>query len=224
MILQDYQDMSIELMEQPQSGAILTGLALAMTMRSDKEYKPVTREKCKFLIDAEHMSVFEHATFTFLIGGISRSLLAQITRHRTATITSGSQHYQDYSDYPCSVGITHLNNYDAELLLRQSLTLSTTNYSKLLALGQAREEARQVLPNASVVNILWTCDARNLFGFLRQRLCNRNVMEMRIFAAKLRVILLGEFPELFTWSGPQCAHGECLQERMQCKERTWVQV
>ena len=38
-----------------------------------------------------HQSVAEHATFTFLIEGVSRALLAQLTRHRIASFSVQSQ-------------------------------------------------------------------------------------------------------------------------------------
>lgn len=226
MILQDYKDMKIDLMQRPESPQSLIGLALATTMRMapDKEFKPVSQDMCRFLIRAEHMSVFEHAVFTFLVGGISRSLLAQVTRQRTATITSGSQHYQDYHDYPCVIDLAHSNTYQPALDMKNSLSIAAYTYGSLRDAGYAKEEARQVLPNASAVNILWTIDARNLFYFLRQRLCNRNVMEMRIFATKILEIVKNVFPELFAWAGPQCHEDVCMQGKMQCKEGVWCPV
>ena len=40
-----------------------------------------------------HTSVLEHASFTFGVDGVSRSLLAQITRHRIASFSVQSQRY-----------------------------------------------------------------------------------------------------------------------------------
>ena len=40
-----------------------------------------------------HMTPIEHASFTFAIEGVSRSLLAQITRHRLASFSVQSQRY-----------------------------------------------------------------------------------------------------------------------------------
>lgn len=44
-----------------------------------------------------HESPFEHASFTFAIDGVSRSLLAQITRHRIASFSVQSQRYVEMS-------------------------------------------------------------------------------------------------------------------------------
>ena len=40
-----------------------------------------------------HLSVTEHAAFTFAVEGVSRALLAQLTRHRIASFSVQSQRY-----------------------------------------------------------------------------------------------------------------------------------
>ena len=45
---------------------------------SEKDQQAFLRK----LMEMGHESVLEHASFTFLVEGISRALLAQITRHR----------------------------------------------------------------------------------------------------------------------------------------------
>ena len=45
------------------------------------------------LSDMGHESPFEHANFTFGIEGVSRALLAQLTRHRIASYSVQSQRY-----------------------------------------------------------------------------------------------------------------------------------
>lgn len=54
------------------------------------------------LRDMGHESVFEHASFTFGIEGVSRTLLAQITRHRLASFSVQSQRYCDPAASPTS--------------------------------------------------------------------------------------------------------------------------
>ena len=45
------------------------------------------------IINIGHMSVLEHATFTFAVEEVSRALLAQITRHRFMSFSVSSQRY-----------------------------------------------------------------------------------------------------------------------------------
>ena len=45
------------------------------------------------LLNLGHLSPIEHASFTFGVEGVSRALLAQITRHRIASFSVQSQRY-----------------------------------------------------------------------------------------------------------------------------------
>jgi len=220
--IKDYTEMHIDLLQATMYPAEHVGLALSITMRHkpDDETLVATRSLCGKLWKAEHTSVFEHVVYCFLIENVSRSFLAQITRQRTASPTSGSQHYQNYSSYPMVIDKAHEDHMSGQL------NNALRTYRSALKAGVPREEARQVLPNASAVNYLWTIDARNLMFFLRQRLCNRNVKEMRIFANRILSLVTPHFPELFMHAGPQCTDGECFQKelKMQCSEGIWVPI
>ncbi len=48
------------------------------------------------ILSMGHESVLEHASFTFAMEGVSRVLLAQITRHRLASFSVQSQRYVSY--------------------------------------------------------------------------------------------------------------------------------
>jgi thymidylate synthase (FAD) len=52
-----------------------------------------THNFIQMLMELGHESPIEHASFTFAIEGVSRSLLAQITRHRIASFSVQSQRY-----------------------------------------------------------------------------------------------------------------------------------
>lgn len=220
MKIQSYNDMKVKLVSATETPAHMVGLAMDITMRRDEllRAKPVSEKTCAFLVDAEHMSLFEHVTYTFLVQGMSRALLAQITRQRTASPTSGSQHYQDYRDYPCTAHPAYVDDPRIAHVLKISLDY----YDELMNTGVPKEEARMVLPNAATVNYLWTIDARNLFYFLRQRLCYRNVAEMQIFADRVLTITVQHFPQLFNLAGPQCYRGECKQGKLQCGVGPWI--
>jgi len=220
--IQDYNSMTVEMIQSTPYPAEMLGLAQSITMcsKADEEIPRFTTKKAAFLIDAEHTSLFEHVVYTFLIQGVSRSFLAQITRQRTASPTSGSQHYQDYSEYPCTVSPELFS--EAHITTYESLDDAVSTYKFLLESNVPREEARQVLPNAACVNYLWTIDARNLMFFLRQRLCNRNVLEMRIFAHRVLSLVRAHFPEMYDNVGPQCYMDRCKQGFLRCEDKSWT--
>ena len=53
------------------------------------------------LAEMGHESPIEHMSFTFGIEGVSRSLLAQITRHRMASFSVQSQRYVREGAFRC---------------------------------------------------------------------------------------------------------------------------
>jgi len=101
--------------------------------------------------------------------------------------------------------------------LYTGLEVAQQEYTQMINNGVPIEEARQVLPNACAVNYLWTIDARNLYFFLRQRMCKRNVTEMQTFAKEVWGCLNNYWPELAECCGPYChPTGKCNQGRMSC--------
>ena len=158
---------------------------------------------------------------TIFIQNVSRSFLAQITRQRTFSPTSGSQHYQDYRDYSMMVHPQVFENPEVYGLFQDCLNDNVLYYKEAIdTFGVPPEEARQLLPNACAVNYMVTMDVRNILFFLRQRLCHRNVYEMRIFANRLRDICVTWWPEVFINSGPPCYNGLCNQGKIACG-RPW---
>ena len=65
----------------------------------DLEQKIAAKDQQAFverLLNMGHESVLEHASFTFGVEGVSRVLLAQLTRHRLASFSVQSQRYVSY--------------------------------------------------------------------------------------------------------------------------------
>ena len=73
----------------------------------DKIWESLTDEEVsRYLSHLEgygHESPIEHASFTFLITDMTRSCLAQITRHRIASFSVQSQRYINFSDFQVGV-------------------------------------------------------------------------------------------------------------------------
>ncbi len=209
-----YDDLEIEVIQSTFCPSELVAKACAITQKQD--LINVTGSKnhgnlIKYLFTANHTSPFEHAFITVLISNVSRSFLAQITRHRIGSFTSASQHYQRYDNYP-NILDPHMINIEQ---VKQFLSQVDEMYSHLITHAVPKEEARQVLPNAKAVNILWTVNARSLINFFNQRLCERNVKEMRMFAQALLLVCINWFQDLFKWVGPDCkVLGGCTQGHM----------
>ena len=165
-----------------------------------------------------HDSVLEHVTFTFLVEGVSRALLAQLTRHRIASFSVQSQRYVSYAKgfgyvVPPAVralGDDALAEYEAQMAQMQ------TWYESWQARLGANEDARFVLPNACETRLLVTMNARELRHFFALRMCERAQWEIRALAERMFELCYGEAPELFEDAGPGCLSGPCPEGDKSC--------
>ena len=212
-----YRDFSLVLVRQTERPGFLLSMACNTTLKQDAGnfiVEPASQKLIKFLLNADHMSMFEHMSMTFLLSNASRSFLAQITRHRMASYTSSSQHYQDYSDYPV-IASPLVNKEEA---YKKAIKVTYDVYKELLSLGHKPEEARQVLPGAKAINLIITINARSLINFLVQRLCQRNVAETINAANCIRNAAIHWWPQVFELIGPPCKmYGFCTQGHMQAE-------
>ena len=186
------------------------------------------RDQTKYLSrlsEMGHYSTFEHASFTFGIEGVSRSLLAQITRHRIASFSVQSQRYvalgddENGFDYVVPPRIAALGE-DAEAEYHAQMAQMNAWYQawrKRLGTGESsNEDARFVLPNAAATRMLVTMNARELLHFLSLRCCNRAQWEIRSVAWQMLALAYEAAPALFGKAGPGCLRGACPEGRKCC--------
>ena len=176
------------------------------------------------VVKFNHTSILEHLNYTFLVEGASRSFLAQVTRHRHFSFTSGSQHYIDYSkiaDFVIPIELLEIEN-ESERSIKISKYLSANSeslekYTKLIEDGVKPEVARQVLPNGMRNNLIITGNLRQFINFLNQRLCFRNTSEIQYIAYKIYQELYKLNPEIMKQVGPDCiVRGFCTQGHKSC--------
>lgn len=165
-----------------------------------------------------HLSPFEHASFTFGIAGVSRSVSHQLVRHRIASYSQQSQRYVAFSELPLVVPPTIVENPEALQQFNTAMEAVKEAYSSLLELVPA-EDARYVLPNASQTNLVMTMNARSLHNFFTLRCCTRAQWEIRAVAWRMLDLVQEAAPSLFTDAGPSCwsAIG-CQEGAMSCGE------
>lgn len=225
MIARTYEDIKVSLLRTTENPKQLLALALDTTQKRD----PKTRSKdglsnntIRAVYEMNHGSVFEHIYFTFFIEGASRSFLAQITRHRMASFTSGSQHYQDYSDFQASFH----PSMSADIEVAEAMKNINELYKRLIKRGIDKSEARQVLPNCAANNLLITINARSLANFFNLRICRINTIEILTVAIKMRGLVRNYLPGLFDWVGPDCVEiGKCSQKKRTCgRPYTWDEL
>ncbi len=187
-----------------------------------------------------HESPVEHVTFTFGIEGVSRSFLAQITRHRIASYSVQSQRYVRQDDFiyitppAIAADTTLLAEYQqamqqaVDTYNRLADALSEKYVPDFLAQGltekaarskaekKAIEDARYVLPNACETKMVVTMNVRSLRNFFRLRCCNRAQWEIRAVATEMLRLCHEAAPSLFAKAGPSCCTGGCTEGKMSC--------
>lgn len=186
------------------------------------------RDQSKYLSrlsEMGHYSTFEHASFTFGIEGVSRSLLAQITRHRIASFSVQSQRYvalgddENGFDYVVPPRIAALGEEAADEYRAQMAQMNAwyQSWRKRLGTGEAsNEDARFVLPNAAATRLVMTMNARELMHFFSLRCCNRAQWEIREMAWQMLALCKQAAPALFEHAGPACVSGACPEGKNTC--------
>lgn len=196
----------------------------------------LTKEKTEAfierLLELGHESPIEHVTFTFGIEGVSRALLAQITRHRIASYSVKSQRYVTEGQFEYVVPPAIKNDKKAseiyintmEYLQRQYDNLTEILKNNHIAEGMSEkaaekaaiEDARFVLPNACETKIIMTFNARSLINMFHHRCCERAQWEIRAMADGMLKLVKEIAPTLFKYAGPPCVSGKCPEGRMSC--------
>ncbi len=190
------------------------------------------KDQSKFidrLVDMGHLSPIEHISFTFAIEGVSRSLLAQITRHRIASFSVQSQRYVeanpkdqkgDTFNYIIPPSIKALGSEFVEKYDSQMSTIQSWYDEWVEVLGGGGEnvyqDARFVLPNAAETKMMVTMNGRELLHFFNLRCCNRAQWEIRELATHMLRLVRGVAPNIFKNAGPSCVSGRCPEGKMTC--------
>lgn len=170
-----------------------------------------------------HESVAEHASFTFKIEDVSRSLLAQLTRHRIASFSVQSQRY---CGIPYNAVIPEsVRNAKADVRERfmDSIARSHTDYDWLVEHGIPAEDARLIAPEAETTSLFMSMNGRELRHFFGLRLCGRAQWEIRHLAETMLEECKVIAPELFRNAGPACLRGACPEGKASCG-KPWKKV
>ena len=191
-----------------------------------------TEKFLNMLMDLGHESPIEHISFTFGIEGVSRSLLAQFTRHRIASYSVKSQRYVSEKQFSFVTPPEIEKNREAKKIYLEAMEKDVEDYNRLadilkeqhMATGMdekaaekaAQEDARYILPNACETNMIVTMNARSLYNFFHHRCCTRAQWEIRECAYQMYKLVKDIAPTIFKKAGPSCVAGPCPEGKMSC--------
>ena len=156
----------------------------------------------RHIVNSGHTSTLEHLTFTFAIEGVSRALLAQLTRHRVGfSFSVQSQRFVRFGSDDKTGGFDYVvpdsirKNIGANSLFHDFMEEIQEKYDTLRELGIPPEDARMVLPNAAATNLVMTANLRALLDFYSKRRKGRGAQwEIAELAEKLREAVVAVEP------------------------------
>jgi thymidylate synthase (FAD) len=169
------------------------------------------------LMEMHHYSPLEHVSFTFGIEDVSRSFLAQITRHRLAAFSVRSQRYCSEDMSAPVVPASIMQDTAKAEEFRIAMESAWSSYRQLIEMGVPKEDARAVLPNACSTRMIVTMNARELLHFFSLRCCSRAQLEIRQAAWKMLEECKKVAPTIFAHGGAACDQtGECPEGARSC--------
>lgn len=173
-----------------------------------------TREYIENIKKQGHGSVLEHANYSLLLEGISRSLTHELVRHRAGFAYSQlSQRYVDESDACFVMPPAMIGDAPLEAAWRAQITSAQDAYialvdslmaryawvdDKVHRRKMAREAARGVLPNSTETKIVVTGNARAWRTMLELRSSEAAELEVRRLAVLVLRVLQEEAPAFFS--------------------------
>ncbi|MEO7084682.1 MAG: FAD-dependent thymidylate synthase, partial [Gemmatimonadaceae bacterium] len=181
------------------------------------QHNPAKRETREYLENIKkqgHGSVLEHANYSILVEGVSRSLTHELVRHRAGFAYSQlSQRYVDESEANFVIPPAMVGDENLEAIWRAQVEGAQAAYVGLVAQlmerygwvadkvhrrKMAREAARSVLPNATETKIVVTANARAWRTMLELRSSEGAELEIRRMAMTALRLLQAEAPGFFS--------------------------
>jgi thymidylate synthase (FAD) len=148
---------------------------------------PATRANADYLahlLAQKHYSVLEHAGFTVMLTGVSRSFTHEMVRHRHFSFSQLSQRFVSEDDAPWVIPPLFRDDPEALAVLQDLYDRIQQAYQALAEIGarklqglpdrtlrrkRAREAARCVLPNMTETHIVITGNHRAWREFFEKR-------------------------------------------------------
>ena len=170
----------------------------------------------KYLIKHKHWSPFEMVSMCIKIN-TTRSIAAQILRHRSFSFQEFSQRYAAVTDKPVTPALrrqddkNRQNSIDdldpytiQELQLKAQFVFEQSQllYDEMLNAGVAKECARDVLPLATKSTLYMHGNLRSWLTYCDLRCSNGTQLEHKLIADEVKQLIAVHFPKSYAgmWS------------------------
>ena len=158
--------------------------------------------------DKKHYSILEHASASFLLEGVTRAFLAEITRHRHLSFSVESQRFVDSesAEFVLPPALEVLSDdelvetgiFEAEAEIREAYRcIKEALKAKGVTGKKAKEAARSILPNSTSVSMVVSGNFRAWLEVLTRRTQPDVDAEFQQVARGILAHLNGVCPEVF---------------------------
>jgi len=167
------------------------------------------------VISSGHFSTIEHIQVGFVINNISRACSHQLVRHRHMSFSQKSQRYvKEKGQFDYITPPTILKNDGLADKYDDFMSKVADFYQELVDSGIPAEDARFILPNATVTSMVASLNLRELIHLANIRLCNRSQIEIRILVKKMCEELVKQEPWVAKYLVPKCERlGYCDEDK-----------
>jgi len=202
---------SVKLIHSTPDGDNLVSYMARVSNPSNQNNTETSARLIKYLIKHKHWSPFEMVNMCVEIS-TTRSIAAQILRHRSFSFQEFSQRYAQVTDKPAlpalrrqdtvnrQNSIDDLDPYtiqDFEIKTQQLYDMSYHLYDEMLAAGVAKECAREVLPLSSPTKLYMNGTLRSWIHYTDLRCANGTQTEHKQIADQCRKLIEDCFPQVY---------------------------
>ena len=207
---------NIEYIHSTPDGDDLVAFMARVSNPSNQHRLDTAPRLINYLIKHKHWSPFEMVSMCIKIN-TTRSIAAQILRHRSFSFQEFSQRYAAVTDKPVTPAlrrqddknrqnsIDDLDPYTVqELQLKSQFVFDQAQllYDEMLSAGVAKECAREVLPLATPTTLYMHGNLRSWLTYCDLRCANGTQLEHKYIADEVKQLIAVHFPKSYAgmWS------------------------
>ena len=198
----------VKLIHSTPDGDNLVAYMARVSNPSNQDNTETSARLIKYLVKHKHWSPFEMVNMCVEIK-TTRSIAAQILRHRSFSFQEFSQRYAKPTALPSPLvvrrqdtknrqnSIDDLNAYDVQqfqMQIQQHHDTSLWLYKQMLAAGVAKECAREILPLSTPTTLYMNGTLRSWIHYCDLRCGNGTQLEHKVIADQCKELISQQFP------------------------------
>ena len=184
---------------------------MARVSNPDNQDNPESERLIRYLIKHKHWSPFEMVNMCVQIE-TTRSVAAQILRHRSFSFQEFSQRYaqvtepalipklrrQDTKNRQNSIdNLDPVTVDEFNIKINSLFELSENLYNEMLVAGVAKECARDILPLSTPTKLYMNGTLRSWIHYIDLRTANGTQLEHKLIADQVKGLIEQEFPTIY---------------------------